>query len=258
MRYPHLYLIHLQYLGFRYHGWQIQPDVKTLQYMINRTITYVLGHSRFKTIGSSRTDAMVSANHTIFELFLKEDIEADSFLQLFNENLPADIRATHIETTTPDFNIIQSPKIKEYHYLFACGQKAHPFSAPLMATFPDKLAISLMQKGAKLFEGKHDFIYYCRKPSPQTKTEREILLSQIEENTLYQANFFPSPSYLYRIQSKGFLRNQVRIMMGSLLLLGKGELSLEQIQATLQNPQVNKQPFLAPASGLILHRMDYL
>ncbi len=257
MRYPHLYLIHLQYLGFRYHGWQIQPDVKTVQYMVNRTIAYVLGHERFKTIASSRTDAMVSVNHTIFQLLLKEDIDASLFLNQFNQNLPADIRATSIEATTHDFNIIQSPKTKTYHYLFAYGQKAHPFSASIMSTFKDTLNISLMQIGAKFFEGTHHFRYYCKRPSEQTQFEREILESRIIPNTFYEASFFPEPSYVYQVKGKGFLRNQVRIMMGALILLGRGEITLEKLSDSLKGNKVSPTLYLVPASGLILHDVDY-
>jgi tRNA pseudouridine38-40 synthase len=73
------YLIHIQYLGFRFHGWAKQPNVKTVHQFIDKTLPYVLGHNDFKTLGSSRTDAMVSANHFVLELFLKEALDLDSF-----------------------------------------------------------------------------------------------------------------------------------------------------------------------------------
>jgi len=67
------YIIELQYLGFRYHGWQKQPTVNTLQRMVERTITYVLDHKKFKILAMGRTDAKVSANQTYIELFVEDE-----------------------------------------------------------------------------------------------------------------------------------------------------------------------------------------
>jgi len=146
------YVITIQYLGYRYHGWQKQPNLKTLHLMIDRTFKYVLDGKPFKTLTSGRTDAMVSANETAFELFVEEPIEDfEAFLNWFNYNLPQDIRALSISQVDEKFNIIQHPKIKEYIYLFAHGQKCHPFCAPILTTILDPLDIELMKKGAKLF-----------------------------------------------------------------------------------------------------------
>ena len=71
-KYSNLYLIHIQFLGFRFHGWQKQPDVKTVHEMIDKTLWFVLGHEAYKTMGASRTDAKVSAQHFVFELFLND------------------------------------------------------------------------------------------------------------------------------------------------------------------------------------------
>ena len=92
------YLVKFQFLGYRFHGWQKQPNTKTLHLMIDRTLKYVLKDRYFKTLAASRTDAMVSAQEAAFELFLRdhplEDI--DQFMVAFNANLPQDIRALSI------------------------------------------------------------------------------------------------------------------------------------------------------------------
>ena len=86
------YLIHIQYLGFRFHGWQKQEGLKTVHLMIDRTVKFILKHDDFKTLGTSRTDAMVSANHSAFELFMKTPLEDEtSFLDDMNLYLPSDI-----------------------------------------------------------------------------------------------------------------------------------------------------------------------
>ena len=251
------YLIQLQYLGYRYHGWFIQPDVKTVQYMVNRTIKFVLGHDNFNTLGSSRTDKMVSANLTAFELFTTEPINAEEFLTQFNFNLPSDIRALEIQEVNSSFNIINNPKLKEYVYLFAFGQKFHPFCAPLVATIREHLDIELMKKGAALFVGIKNLRQYCTKPSPQTIFEREIFVSKIEENTLYTANFFPEKTYAFHIHSKGFMRYQVRLIMGQLIRLGRGEITLKDIEDSFLLDNVEPLPYIAPTSGLILNKIKF-
>ena len=137
------YLVRFQFLGYRFHGWQKQPNTKTLHLMIDRTLKYVLKDQYFKTLAASRTDAKVSAEEAAFELFLKDkpldDLEL--FMAEFNANLPQDIRALSIDEVTSDFNIIQDSKYKEYHYIFSQGEKCHPFCAPIMTTILEPLNI---------------------------------------------------------------------------------------------------------------------
>lgn len=251
------YLIHIQYLGFRYHGWHKQPQVKTVQGMIEKTLFYVLGHDNFRTLGASRTDAGVSVARGAFELFTREPVNQEALLEGLNKNLPHDIRALEIKEVDEHFNIIQSPKSKEYHYIFSFGEQAHPFSAPFLVGLPEELDIEKMKEGAKLFEGRHVFSSYCKKPGPDALLEREIACSEIRENRLYQAGFFPEKSYVYVVRGNGFMRNQVRLMMGALFALGKGELSLEDIRHSLGGESKELLTQAAPPSGLLLHCIEF-
>ena len=252
------YLIEIQFLGYRFHGWQKQPKIKTVHLMIDRTINYVLENKKFKTLGAGRTDAMVSANQTAFELFTELPIfNLEEFLRLVNTNLPQDIRALNIKTVSKEFNVINDSKIKEYKYLFSEGSKNHPYSAPFITTFLDSLNIDLMKEGAKLFEGKHNFKSYCYKPNENGIFDREITYCKISFNTTLQANFFPKTSYELTVKGKGFMRNQIRLMMGVLVELGRGEVSLDYIKESLNtyNPKIN---YIAPASGLMLNKVDFI
>ncbi len=253
------YIIELQYLGFRYHGWQKQPKVNTLQRMVERTLTYVLDHTNFKILASGRTDAKVSANQAYIELFIDHNpLDLESFKSLFNQNLPQDIRMLDIEETDKNFNIIQSPKVKEYLYLFSYGEKFHPFSAPFMYNIQQELDILLMQEAAALFEGQHNFRSYCHRPSEHTVVEGEIVSCRIEKNDEYTANFFPKESYLLRVKGAGFKRNQIRLMMGVLLDLGKGNIDLDFVKETL-NPNAEEivLEHIVPGSGLILNSIAF-
>ncbi|MFZ6052754.1 tRNA pseudouridine synthase A [Halocola ammonii] len=251
------YLIHIQYLGFRFHGWMVQPDVKTIQKMVDKTVRFICGHENFKTLGSSRTDAKVSATEMAFELFIFEKLDEVEFLDLLNLNLPNDIRATSVREVDSKFNVIQHSKIKEYIYFFAFGEKPHPFSAPFIATFLEDLDVDEMKKAAALFEGRHNFRQYCKKPSPHTILEREVLTSHIEENDIYTANFFPEKSFAYRVKASGFLRNQVRLMMGQLLEVGRGNKTIEDIRESLKGESGQTFDTIAPAAGLVLHSIEF-
>lgn len=251
------YLIKLQYLGFRYHGWQKQPDVNTVERMVERTISYVLERKKFKLIAAGRTDAKVSVNQTYVELFVdNEPLNIEEFFPLLNQNLPPDIRALAVTETTKDFNIINHPKQKEYLYFFAFAEKFHPFCAPFMVFMKEDLNIELMKKGAKLFEGEHDFWSYAYKPKPETQTQGKIDECEILENDIYTANFFPKKSYVLKVRGKGFKRHQIRLMMGTLFDLGRGLVTLEFIQSTLNAENKIKLEHIAQPSGLILNKVD--
>lgn len=253
------YIIKIQYLGFRFHGWQKQPEVNTVQRMVERTLAYVFGHKKFKTLAAGRTDAKVSVNESFIELFLDEGVlDLEEFLPLFNLNLPQDIKALCIEETNDKFNVIQHAKQKEYVYIFTFNEKIHPFAAPFMVSFPDVLDVAIMQKAARLFEGTHDFRNYTYKPTPTTNTVGTITTCELVENTIYEANFFPKKSYVLRVIGEGFKRNQIRIMMARLMELGKGKLDFETIENSILCPEINLPIiYIAPASGLILQSVNF-
>ena len=253
------YVIKIQFLGYRFHGWQKQTNSKTIHLMIDRTLKFVLGEQSFKSLGAGRTDAMVSANEAAFELFLEEKSlpNLDSFLNIFNHNLPQDIRTLSIKEVDSSFNIIKDSKQKEYHYVFAHGGKFHPFCAPILTTILESLDINLMIKGSRLFEGNHNFKTYCYKPKNNGIYQRELIYCQLMENKVYRANFFPDKSYLLKVIGKGFGRHQIRLMMGALIKLGKGEIDIDFIKKSLFKNSKEVMDYIAPASGLILHKIDF-
>lgn len=258
MKFSNQYLFHIQFLGYRYHGWLKHKELKTVQGMVDKTFVFLFGHENFKTLGCSRTDAKVSALHFVFELFCEDQIETSDFLDKFNRGLPNDIRCLKIEKTVPEFNIIQAPKIKEYHYFFSSGKKNHPFSAPSIMSVDEELDIELMKEGAQLFLGEHNFKGYCAKPNDSKNFRRQIVHSEIYLNKEIIGNFIPSESYVFKVRSEGFLRYQVRLMMGQLFALGKKEITISDIQQSLKDSNSEPVKFIAPSSGLVLAAVDFL
>lgn len=251
------YLIKIEFLGFRYHGWQKQAKLKSVQGMIDKTFAFILGHTDFKTLGCGRTDAKVSADDFAFELFVNEFFDCDELLIRLNKELPSDIRAKSVQEVSTDFNIIQHSKIKEYHYYFSSGTKSHPFNAPLIRDFGASLNIELMKEAAALFIGTHNFKRFASKPSANTIFERSILLSVIEENIRFVDVYTPKEAYVFKVRSKGFLRYQVRLMVGALVDVGRGTMTLEDLKETLADFNGTQIRHIAPSSGLILHKVEF-
>jgi len=257
---PYSYLFYVQYLGFRYHGWQKQPGVKTIQEMLQRSFKGWLGHDGFNILGAGRTDAGVSCIKGAFELFSGEEIlDLEGLLGGVNEYLPDDIRLLSVEKVGPRFNIIQDVKEKEYRYHFSFGNKPHPFSTPFTVVFPDRLDIPKMVEGAKLFEGENDFRNFCTKPKPETVFKRIISESEISmvsgPNGHWEIN---EPTYCFRVRGKGFLRNQVRLMVGALHDLGRGIIELEELDESLKGKRpIQPLSRKAPARGLVLQEVVF-
>ncbi len=256
-RWTKFYLVRIEFLGFRYFGWQVQPGLKTVEGMINKTFEFILEHTNFKVLGCGRTDAKVSADDFAFELFLNEAIDPGSMLETLNSNLPFDIRALSIEEIDADFNIIQHPKIKEYHYYFSFGDKSHPFNAPFIINVGKQLDIDLMKEAVNVFVGTHNFKRYACKPTENTNFVREIISATIEANTRYTGNHIPENAYLFKVSSKGFLRYQVRLMMAALIDVGNGTYSIDDLKNTLINIDEEPLKHNAPSSGLNLHKVSF-
>ena len=257
-RWGHYYVIRLQFLGFRYHGWQKQEGLKTVHGMVDKTMAFVLGHQHFRTLGCSRTDAKVSADDYAFELFINDEQDVNKLVSQLNRNFPGDIRALSAMPVSSDFNIIQSVSKKEYHYHFSFGEKPHPNIAPLVCYLGDSLAIEDMIHAATFFTGTHDFRCYCAKPSEDANFEREIFSSEIIKNSNWTGTFMPANSYTFKVVSSGFLRYQVRLMMGALIDTGMGISTVSELKESL-NPDQNASPIrrVAPSSGLRLHRVSF-
>ncbi len=253
------YFIRVQYLGFRYSGWQHQPGQRTIEGMLVKTLKFILPGRTFKILGAGRTDAKVSALDAAFELFLVGNPLEDenTFLDEFNRNLPPDIRVMEIAPSNEKFNVIHDVGNKEYVYLFSFGKKNHPFCAPYMANILSNLDIEVMKLATNNFIGTHNFSLYTAHLQKKTKVIRTVDYCEIRENDFIKASFFPDESWAFIVRGTGFMRYQIRMMMGALIQLGKGELATDDIGRSLVPDPGMRLKYVAPASGLFLNRLDF-
>lgn len=256
-KWAHYYIIRIEFLGFRYHGWQKQEKLPSVQGNIDKTLQFVLQHSNFKTLGCGRTDAKVSAEDFAFELFISEEQDPTSLKKTLNNNLPADIRVKSIEVTDANFNIIQDSKTKEYHYTFSFGEKTHPYNTPFIRDLGAQLDIELMKKGAQYFEGTHDFKRYVAKSSPKDSYSINIEKSIIEKDSKFTGQFSPKNTYVFKVKAKGFMRYQVRLMMGALIELGKREYGFEEFKKSMIDTEGLPIKTIAPSSALTLMEVEF-
>ncbi len=259
MKKRYYYLIRVQFLGFRYSGWQKQPGQRTIEGMLFKTLKFLLPRQKFKILGAGRTDAKVSALDAAFQLIVEETPISDikDFIVSFNNNLPSDIKVFKVDNINKNFNIIKDSKSKEYRYFFSFGEKNHPFCAPYMANILEDLDIDIMTKAAALYKGTHNFKAYTAKPGKNKQVTRTLTSCEIMENKEINASFFPKHSYILRICGKGFMRYQVRMIMGALVQLGRGLLSIHEIELSLIEDTDIKISYIAPGSGLVLHKLEF-
>jgi len=254
---PHTYLFWIQYLGFRYHGWQKQPNLKTIQGRLERVIRYVLDHDNFSILSAGRTDSGVSCERGAFELFNINPIDIDVFIKELNINLPDDIKILGGQRVNSKFNIIQDVIGKEYRYYFTVGEKPHPFSAANIVWVHGDLDIALMEEAAKSFIGEHDFRRFCTKGKNTDNYIRTIYFTSIEKADNLKGPNSPDPIFCFIVKGSGFLMHQVRLMMGALFDVGLGKLTIEDVKEALSSQEYTMLSGKAPSNGLVLHEVKF-
>lgn len=252
-------LIRMEFLGFRYHGWQEQPGQQTLEGMLRKTLKFILPGHRSKILGAGRTDAKVSATDFALQCIISPypDLDTQALRKLLNENLPPDMRVVAIEAVPEGFNVISDVTAKQYSYFFCFGEKPHPFAAPFFGYFRGDLDMSAMKAAARQFEGTHDFSAFIAGNTEGKKRERTVEQSGIVENQAFTASFFPDDSYEYRVTGKGFGRYQVRLMMAALVAIGQGTAPPDALEHSLKHGTDWPIGAIAPGSGLQLQMTRY-
>lgn len=253
-----IYKITIQYKGTHYLGFQIQPTGKTIQGEINAALKILSKSDDVKSVGSGRTDSGVHALGQVMRIEIPVDIPVANLARALNSNLPEDIRVVNAEMADDRFHPIFSAKSKEYNYVFSTDELASPFARELVTYFPFHLDIELMKKGCLLFCGEHDFVNYQCVGTEVESTVRNILsceLVRLESKGHWE--HFVGEYYVLKIVGNGFLKQMVRLIMGALISLGKGKISLEDLEKSLKGPLKNRLGPTAPPQGLYLKEVHY-
>lgn len=253
-----IYKIWIEYKGTRFSGFQVQSDDITIQGEINKALSVIAKTQEIKTVGSGRTDAGVHAFGQVLRIDMPLEIQPQSLLRALNSHLPPDIRVNKAEVSSSDFHPIFSAKSKEYNYVFATQEIPSVFGNDLMTVVPYDLDIELMRKGCQLFCGEHDFINYQCTGTEVQSTVRTIFSCEIVEyDSMGHWGAVAPKYYVLKIIGTGFLKQMVRLIMGALFNLGRGKITLEEIQNSFNSPLKNRLGPTAPPQGLYLKEVHY-
>ena len=243
------YLIKIEYEGTNFVGWQSQKNGKSIQDSIEKALKKVLG-SKIKIIGAGRTDKGVHAYSQVANFKVKKKIDNKKiFLDSINFFLKDKlISILDVIKQKKDFHARFSAKLRTYEYLIINRQGTLSIYKNKAWHVKKKIDLSLMKKGAKLFEGSHDFSTFrsasCSAKSPLKKIY-PIKISKVSE------------IIKIRISSKSFLQNQVRSMVGCLKYLSTYKWSFNDFKKAFKSKERNNCAPPAPASGLYLLNIKY-
>ncbi len=246
-KFRNTYILEISFLGFRYSGWQIMPGERTVEGMIHKTLSFVWGHKNFSTLGCGRTDAKVSAEQFFAQINTDELLDI-SFLDILNQNLPNDIFARNIIAKASGYSVLSASKSKVYRYQFCVNSKRDVFKSSFAQHFKGEVDLDKMRQGLKILSGKHNYSCFTVKNSNAKNCIRSVEVSALEfrkEDNLYFIEF----------KSSGFMRYQVRLMMGALVMIARDELSLELFSEMLRSGE-GLIKLIAPGSGLILQKVE--
>lgn len=235
------------YDGTNYCGWQVQPNGLSVQEVLNRALSDLFGVP-ITTIGASRTDAGVHAlgNVAVFDTEARMPAERVAFA--LNTRLPEDIRIQGSEEVPPEFHPRFTQTIKTYEYRILNRTFADPCRRLNSTFWYGKQDTDAMQKAAAYLEGTHDFKSLATANPAVTDTVRTIYKTRLwkEEDMIH-----------FQITGNGFLYNMVRIIVGTLMEIGKGTWPPEQMQTILEAKDRSQAGPTARPEGLTLLKIEY-
>ena len=235
------------YDGTRYRGWQrLGGTDHTIQGKIETALSRILGES-IEISGSGRTDAGVHARGQVANFHCESDMSPDEILSGLRRYLPEDIGIYSCKEVSPRFHARLNAREKTYLYRIWNSDAPCVFERRFVAAFPEKLDIHAMKQAAALLLGEHDFSAFCGNPKFKKSTVRFVRAIEITRH---------GDELRIAVTGDGFLHSMVRIIVGTLIEVGRGVRSADSIPALFGAPRA-EAGFLAPAQGLCLQEVYY-
>ena len=240
----------IAYDGANYCGWQAQDNGISVQSVLESAAEQTFG-AKVHITASGRTDSGVHAAGQVCSFSADTSVPPEKIADALNFRLPADICVLKSAAVPENFDANRSAKRKTYCYRMYCARREHPLKARCAVAVPAP-DVALMQKGAALYCGEHDFIAYCASGSSAKTTVRTVYSVAVEEDFSRG-----SKDIFVTVCGGGFLYNMVRTMAGTLLYLGLGRLTLSDIERSLAFGDRSLVGKTMPAKGLTLESVDY-
>ena len=242
--------IALAYDGTDFHGWQVQPELPTVQGTLEGVVGEIEG-AFVRVEASGRTDAGVHALAQVAAFSIANPIPAENLKRAMNRLLPRSIRVLAVEEAAADFHPRFQARAKTYEYRIWRGEICAPFERLYVLHHPYPLDVDRMTAAACVLEGEHDFSAFAAaddRDEEGASKVRTIFSSRLE---------LADQRLVYRVRGSGFLKHMVRNIVGTLLEAGKGNLDNQGVCALLAPGVTVKAGPTAPARGLFLMSVEY-
>ena len=241
------YRLLIEYDGTRYYGWQRQPNQVTVQGKLEGVLSLMCGRE-VEVIGAGRTDAGVHARGMTTNVNLETELGAEEIRDYLNRYLPDDIAVLEVKEASPRFHARYNATGKTYCYTCFDGAVKPVFDRKYYTRLEEVPDVEKMREAAAVLKGEHDFRNFCVNPRMKKSTVRLVDEIKIERDGGYLR---------FTFHGTGFLQNMVRIMVGTLLEVGCGRMTVEEVRRVLESKERCKAGPTAPAQGLCLMRVDY-
>ena len=241
------YLLKFSYDGSNYYGFQKQPNKNTIQEQLEEALKKVNNNIATPIVATGRTDAGVHALAQYGHVVLNIDITPKKLKRALNSNLPEDIHIIEAKEVANDFHARYNVKSKEYQYIINIGEY-NPLERNYVFQYNHELNLNKMKEALKYFLGQHDFRAFVTENKEKENCVRTITKATIKtiDNKIY-LNF----------KGDGFLKHQVRNMVGLLIRIGENKIEPKEIINILESKDRSKTGKTAKACGLYLINVEY-
>ena len=239
------YFIDLSYNGRAYHGWQIQPDVTTVQSELNHALSTVL-RMPLDCMGAGRTDTGVHAKQMIAHFDIDTKIDTEDIVYKLNVFLPKDIHVNSIKEVKPTIHARFEALSRTYIYKISRTKNAFKYQNEHTYTLP--LDVDLMNQAAKILFEHTDFQCFSK-----VKTD----VKTFECNIMEAEWLLTNNKLTFKIKADRFLRNMVRAVVGTMIDVGAKKTTLEEFRSIIRSKNRSNAGTSAPAQGLYLVEIDY-
>lgn len=237
----------IEYDGKKFGGWQKQPTKLNIQGEIEQAIKEITGEN-VDLIASGRTDAGVHSLGQVANFRTNSKIEIEKFAIAINSKLKKSIVIKSAEEVEEDFHARYKCKGKKYRYVINNSYQGTAIYRDLEYHIPQKLDIIKMKQAIKYFEGKHDFKGFRASGTSSKDSIREIYKAEIKED---------NERILIELTGNGFMYNMVRIIAGTIVDVGLGKISPNEIPEILESKDRTRAGKTLPAHGLYLVEVYY-
>lgn len=244
----------IAYDGANFHGWQYQPGVATIQGAINEAARKIT-QEKVIVQGASRTDAGVHALGQVAHFKTQSALSSLEFQRALNALLPPGIRIMAAEETGHDFHSRWSVQGKTYRYRIYRGRVLPPFEHGRVLHYPWPLDEERMAKAARIFEGEHDFTSFAASSGSEDDDRDRNMVRVILSSEIMREPDREEIAYVVR--GRSFLRYMVRKIVGTLIDVGKGRLTSQDVMQLFELRDRSRSGATVPPEGLYLVSIDY-